>query len=407
LSAGAAVACKLSFTEHYFCLLYCEYKKIDADMTLLVTGGAGFIGANFVLDWLAASDEPIINLDKLTYAGNPETLASLQGDARHQLVQGDIGDSALVSRLLAEHQPRAVVNFAAESHVDRSIHGPGEFIETNIVGTFRLLESVRGYWSALPVGAVSDRDEPSANAPSQSETAPTKSGFRFLHVSTDEVYGSLAKGDPAFSETHRYEPNSPYSASKAASDHLVRAWHHTYGLPVLTTNCSNNYGPYHFPEKLIPLMIVNALAGKPLPVYGDGMQIRDWLYVKDHCSAIRRVLEAGRLGEVYNVGGWNEKPNIEIVQTICKLLDEMRPKADGGSYASQITYVTDRPGHDRRYAIDARKLEAELGWKPAETFDTGIRKTVEWYLANPVWVQHVQSGAYREWVNQNYAGRQA
>jgi dTDP-glucose 4,6-dehydratase len=372
-------------------------------MTLLVTGGAGFIGANFVLDWLADSNESIINLDKLTYAGNPETLASLQSDTRHTLVQGDIGDSALVSRLLAEHQPRAVVNFAAESHVDRSIHGPGEFIETNIVGTFRLLESVRGYWSALPVGAVSDRDEPSANASSRSETAPTKSGFRFLHVSTDEVYGSLAKGDPAFSETHRYEPNSPYSASKAASDHLVRAWHHTYGLPVLTTNCSNNYGPYHFPEKLIPLMIVNALAGKPLPVYGDGMQIRDWLYVKDHCSAIRRVLEAGRLGEVYNVGGWNEKPNIEIVQTICQLLDEMRPKADGTSYAQQITYVTDRPGHDRRYAIDARKLEAELGWKPAETFDTGIRKTVEWYLANPEWVQHVQSGAYREWVNKQYS----
>ena len=352
-------------------------------MTILVTGGAGFIGANFVLDWLAASDEPVVNLDKLTYAGNPETLASLQGDARHQLVQGDIGDSALVSRLLAEHRPRAVVNFAAESHVDRSIHGPGEFIQTNIVGTFNLLEAVRGFWGDLP--------------------ATEKSAFRFLHVSTDEVYGSLAKGDPAFTETHRYEPNSPYSASKAASDHLVRAWHHTYGLPVLTTNCSNNYGPYHFPEKLIPLMIVNALAGKPLPVYGDGMQIRDWLYVKDHCSAIRRVLEAGRLGEVYNVGGWNEKPNIEIVQTICRLLDEMRPKADGGTYASQITYVTDRPGHDRRYAIDARKLEAELGWKPAETFETGIRKTVEWYLANPEWVQHVQSGAYREWVNKHYA----
>ena len=351
-------------------------------MTILVTGGAGFIGANFVLDWLAASDEPVVNLDKLTYAGNPETLASLQGDARHQLVQGDIGDSALVSRLLAEHRPRAVVNFAAESHVDRSIHGPGEFIQTNIVGTFNLLEAVRGFWGDLP------------------ETE--KSAFRFLHVSTDEVYGSLAKGDAAFTETHRYEPNSPYSASKAASDHLVRAWHHTYGLPVLTTNCSNNYGPYHFPEKLIPLMIVNALAGKPLPVYGDGMQIRDWLYVKDHCSAIRRVLEAGRLGEVYNVGGWNEKPNIEIVQTICKLLDEMRPKADGGTYASQITYVTDRPGHDRRYAIDARKLEAELGWKPAETFETGIRKTVEWYLANPEWVQHVQSGAYREWVSKQY-----
>jgi dTDP-glucose 4,6-dehydratase len=352
-------------------------------MTLLVTGGAGFIGANFVLDWLAASDEPIINLDKLTYAGNPETLASLQGDARHQLVQGDIGDTALVSRLLTEHRPRAVVNFAAESHVDRSIHGPGDFIETNIVGTFRLLESVRGYWSALP----------DAN----------KEVFRFLHVSTDEVYGSLAKDDPAFDETHRYEPNSPYSASKAASDHLVRAWHHTYGLPVLTTNCSNNYGPYHFPEKLIPLMIVNALAGKPLPVYGDGMQVRDWLYVKDHCSAIRRVLQAGRLGEVYNVGGWNEKPNIEIVKTVCALLDELRPRADGQSYAKQITYVTDRPGHDRRYAIDARKLEAELGWKPAETFETGIRKTVQWYLANPEWVQHVQSGAYRDWVNKQYA----
>jgi dTDP-glucose 4,6-dehydratase len=352
-------------------------------MTLLVTGGAGFIGANFVLDWLAASEEPVINLDKLTYAGNPETLASLQGDARHQLVQGDIGDSALVSRLLAEHRPRAVINFAAESHVDRSIHGPGAFIDTNIVGTFHLLESVRGYWSALP-----DAEQ---------------AAFRFLHVSTDEVYGSLAKSDPAFAETHRYEPNSPYSASKAASDHLVRAWHHTYGLPVLTTNCSNNYGPDHFPEKLIPHMIVNALAGKPLPVYGDGMQIRDWLYVKDHCSAIRRVLEAGRLGETYNVGGWNEKPNIEIVQTICRLLDGLRPKPDGSSYASQITYVTDRPGHDRRYAIDARKLEAELGWKPAETFESGIRKTVEWYLANPEWVQHVQSGAYREWVQQHYS----
>jgi dTDP-glucose 4,6-dehydratase len=386
-------------------------------MTLLVTGGAGFIGANFVLDWLAASDEPIINLDKLTYAGNPETLASLQGDARHQLVQGDIGDAALVSRLLAEHKPRAVVNFAAESHVDRSIHGPGEFIETNIVGTFRLLEAVRSYWSHLPVGAVSDREKKheggssrSETAPtdtSPTETAPTQESFRFLHVSTDEVYGSLAKGDPAFTENHRYEPNSPYSASKAASDHLVRAWHHTYGLPVLTTNCSNNYGSYHFPEKLIPLMIVNALAGKPLPVYGDGMQVRDWLYVKDHCSAIRRVLEAGRLGEVYNVGGWNEKPNIEIVKTVCALLDELRPRADGKPYAEQISYVTDRPGHDRRYAIDARKLEAELGWKPAETFDTGIRKTVEWYLANPDWVSHVQSGAYRDWVNQNYTGRQA
>ena len=351
-------------------------------MTLLVTGAAGFIGANFVLDWLASSQESIINLDKLTYAGNLETLSSLQGDARHVFVQGDIGDAELVNRLLAKHQPRAVLNFAAESHVDRSILGPVDFIETNIVGTFRLLESVRGYWSALPESS--------------------KSAFRFLHVSTDEVYGSLSKDDPAFAETHRYEPNSPYSASKAASDHLVRAWHHTYGLPVLTTNCSNNYGPYHFPEKLIPLMIVNALAGKPLPVYGDGMQIRDWLYVKDHCSAIRRVLEAGRLGETYNVGGWNEKPNIEIVKTVCALLDELRPRADGKPYAQQISYVTDRPGHDRRYAIDARKLEAELGWKPAETFETGIRKTVQWYLANPQWVSNVQSGAYRDWVQKQY-----
>ena len=376
-------------------------------MTLLVTGGAGFIGANFVLDWLASSDEPIINLDKLTYAGNPETLASLHGDARHQLVQGDIGDTALVSRLLAEHQPRAVVNFAAESHVDRSIHGPGDFIETNIVGTFRLLESVRGYWLQLPrenMDRFVPRDDGADVIASEArQSMVTQQGFRFLHVSTDEVYGTLAKDDPAFAETNRYEPNSPYSASKAASDHLVRAWHHTYGLPVLTTNCSNNYGPYHFPEKLIPLMIVNALAGKALPVYGDGMQIRDWLYVKDHCSAIRRVLEAGRLGETYNVGGWNEKPNIEIVKTVCSLLDELRPRADGKPYAEQISYVTDRPGHDRRYAIDARKLEAELGWKPAETFETGIRKTVEWYLANPDWVSHVQSGAYREWVSKQYA----
>jgi dTDP-glucose 4,6-dehydratase len=354
---------------------------------ILVTGGAGFIGANFVLDWLAQHDEPVINLDKLTYAGNLETLASLQGDARHVFVQGDIGDAALVSRLLAEHRPRAVVNFAAESHVDRSIHGPEDFIQTNIVGTFHLLESVRAYWGGLP-GAE-------------------REAFRFLHVSTDEVYGSLGKDDPAFTENHRYEPNSPYSASKAASDHLVRAYHHTYGLPVLTTNCSNNYGPYHFPEKLIPLMIVNALAGKALPVYGDGMQIRDWLYVKDHCSAIRRVLEAGRLGEVYNVGGWNEKPNIEIVHTVCALLDELRPRADGQPYAAQISYVTDRPGHDRRYAIDARKLEAELGWKPAETFESGIRKTVQWYLNNPDWVAHVQSGAYREWVGKQYSGSAA
>ncbi|MDD2845587.1 MAG: dTDP-glucose 4,6-dehydratase [Rhodoferax sp.] len=358
---------------------------------ILVTGGAGFIGANFVLDWLAIHDEPVINLDKLTYAGNPETLQSLQGDARHTLVQGDIGDTTLVSQLLATHQPRAVVNFAAESHVDRSIHGPGEFIQTNIVGTFNLLESVRGYWSGLP------QDNRAGGV------APTKDSFRFLHVSTDEVYGSLKKDDPAFTETSHIEPNSPYSASKAASDHLVRAWHHTYGLPVLTTNCSNNYGPYHFPEKLIPLMIVNALAGKALPVYGDGQQIRDWLYVKDHCSAIRRVLEAGRLGEIYNVGGWNEKANLDIVHTVCSLLDELRPRADGKPYKDQITYVTDRPGHDRRYAIDARKLERELGWKPAETFESGIRKTVQWYLDNPDWVAHVQSGAYRDWVQKQYA----
>jgi dTDP-glucose 4,6-dehydratase len=354
---------------------------------ILVTGGAGFIGANFVLDWIATSDEPVVNLDKLTYAGNLETLASLKNNPNHIFVQGDIGDSALVDRLLAEHKPRAVVNFAAESHVDRSIHGPEDFVQTNVLGTFRLLESVRGFWSALP--------------------ADQKTAFRFLHVSTDEVYGSLSKTDPAFTEENKYEPNSPYSASKAASDHLVRAWHHTYGLPVLTTNCSNNYGPFHFPEKLIPLMIVNALAGKPLPVYGDGMQVRDWLYVKDHCSAIRRVLEAGKLGETYNVGGWNEKPNIEIVNTVCALLDELRPKADGKPYKEQITYVTDRPGHDRRYAIDARKLEAELGWKPAETFDTGIRKTVEWYLANSEWVRNVQSGAYREWVEKQYDAKAA
>jgi len=351
---------------------------------IFVTGGAGFIGANFVLDWLAQGDEPVVNLDKLTYAGNRENLAALDGDARHVFVQGDIGDTALVAQLLAQHRPRAVLNFAAESHVDRSIHGPGDFIQTNVVGTFRLLEAVRAYWDALPAGE--------------------REAFRFLHVSTDEVYGSLAPADPAFTETHRYEPNSPYSASKAASDHLVRAWHHTYGLPVLTTNCSNNYGPFHFPEKLIPLMIVNALAGKPLPVYGDGMQVRDWLYVKDHCSAIRRVLAAGRLGETYNVGGWNEKPNIEIVRTVCALLDDMRPRAEGASYASQIAYVKDRPGHDRRYAIDARKIERDLGWKPAETFESGIRKTVQWYLDHPQWVQRVQSGAYREWVQKQYAG---
>ena len=349
---------------------------------ILVTGGAGFIGGNFVLDWVAQHDEPVVNLDKLTYAGNLETLAPLQGNPRHIFVQGDIGDKALLDKLLAEHQPRAVINFAAESHVDRSIHGPEDFIQTNIVGTFHLLESVRAYYNGLSDAA--------------------KAAFRFLHVSTDEVYGTLAPDAPAFTEQHPYEPNSPYSASKAASDHLVRAYHHTYGLPVLTTNCSNNYGPYHFPEKLIPLMIVNALAGKPLPVYGDGMQVRDWLYVKDHCSAIRRVLEAGRVGETYNIGGWNEKPNIEIVHRICALLDEKRPRADGTSYAEQITHVQDRPGHDRRYAIDARKIERELGWRPAETFESGIDKTVQWYLDNLQWVQNVQSGAYREWVSRQY-----
>jgi dTDP-glucose 4,6-dehydratase len=352
---------------------------------ILVTGSAGFIGSNFVLDWCAQHEEGVISLDKLTYAGNLENLATLKNDSRHIFVQGDIGDAELVGKLLKQYRPRAVVNFAAESHVDRSIHGPEDFIQTNIVGTFHLLEAVRAYWSGM-------------------ESAE-KTGFRFLHVSTDEVYGSLAKGEPAFSETHRYEPNSPYSASKAASDHLVRAYHHTYGLPVLTTNCSNNYGPFHFPEKLIPLLIVNSLAGKPLPVYGDGQQIRDWLYVKDHCSAIRRVLEKGKLGEVYNVGGWNEKANLDIVHTVCALLDELTPRTDGKSYREQITFVTDRPGHDRRYAIDARKIERELGWKPAETFETGIRKTVQWYLDNQDWVSHVQSGDYRQWVEKNYAGR--
>ena len=350
---------------------------------ILLTGGAGFIGSNFVLDWLNQSNEPVLNLDNLTYAGNLQNLASLDGNLRHIFVKGDIGNGALVSSLLRQHRPRAVLNFAAESHVDRSIHGPEDFIKTNIVGTFRMLEEVRTYWNQL------EGDE--------------KLSFRFLHVSTDEVYGSLSKDDPAFTEAHRYEPNSPYSASKAASDHLVRAYHHTYGLPVLTTNCSNNYGPYHFPEKLIPLMIVNALAGKPLPVYGDGQQVRDWLYVKDHCSAIRRVLEAGKLGEVYNVGGWNEKPNLSIVHAVCALLDELQPRPDGKSYSEQIAYVKDRPGHDRRYAIDASKIERELGWKPVETFETGIRKTVSWYLDNPDWVAQVQSGAYRDWVQNHYA----
>jgi dTDP-glucose 4,6-dehydratase len=381
---------------------------------ILVTGGAGFIGSNFVLDWVCRSDEPILNLDKLTYAGNLENLASLEGNTRHAFIRGDIGDADLVTRLLKEHKPRAVINFAAESHVDRSIHGPEDFIQTNIVGTFRLLEAVRVYWSG--------------------SSHETKQRFRFLHVSTDEVYGSLDKGEPAFTEARRYEPNSPYSASKAAGDHMVRAYHHTYGLPVLTTNCSNNYGPYHFPEKLIPLMIVNALAGKPLPVYGDGQQVRDWLYVKDHCSAIRLVLEAGRVGEVYNVGGCNEKPNIEIVHRVCDILDELRPLNSGSSkwevgsgkvspplptshyplstphsplptYRSLIVHVADRPGHDRRYAIDASKIERELGWKPAETFETGIRKTIQWYLGNQSWVSNVQSGVYRTWFEKNYQNR--
>ncbi|MCC4114172.1 dTDP-glucose 4,6-dehydratase [Aromatoleum toluclasticum] len=353
---------------------------------IFVTGGAGFIGANFVLDWLRTSDEPVLNLDALTYAGNLENLAALQGDSRHVFVQGDICDRALIDRLFAEHRPRAIVHFAAESHVDRSIHGPAAFVRTNVDGTFTLLEAARDYWSALD--------------------GEGRAAFCFLHVSTDEVYGSLGPNDPPFAETKAYEPNSPYSASKAASDHLVRAWHHTYGLPVLTTNCSNNYGPYQFPEKLIPLMIANALAGKALPVYGDGRNVRDWLYVGDHCAAIREVLARGRVGETYNVGGWNEMPNIDIVHTVCALLDELRPDA-AGPHARLITYVADRPGHDRRYAIDARKIERELGWRPAETFETGIRKTIAWYLANQDWVAHVQSGAYREWLARNYGERRA
>ncbi len=350
---------------------------------ILVTGGAGFIGGNFVLDWLAnPTAESIINLDKLTYAGNLATLDSLKSDPRHIFVHGDMSDKELVTKLLKEHQPRAIVNFAAESHVDRSIHGPAEFVQTNIVGTFNLLECARSYWNAL--------DE------------SKKSAFRFHHVSTDEVYGSLSSTAPAFMETHPYEPNSPYSASKAASDHLVRAWFHTYGLPVVTTNCSNNYGPYHFPEKLIPLVILNALKNKPLPIYGDGQQVRDWLYVGDHCSAIREVLAKGKLGETYNIGGWNEKANIDVVKTICQILDELKPRADGKTYAEQITFVKDRPGYDRRYAIDASKIKRELSWRPAETFNTGIKKTVQWYLDNPAWVEGVVSGSYREWLQKQY-----
>jgi len=347
---------------------------------IIVTGGAGFIGANFILDWIAATGEPVINLDKLTYAGNLGNLAALRSDARHEFVRGDIGDRALVGALLERHAPRAIVNFAAESHVDRSIHGPAAFIETNVVATFGLLDAVKTWWSKLPEAK--------------------RSTFRFLHVSTDEVYGSLAAGDPAFHERTPYAPNSPYSASKAASDHLVRAYHHTYGLPVLTTNCSNNYGPRQFPEKLIPLMIVNAIAGKPLPVYGDGQNVRDWLYVGDHCSAIRSVLAAGAPGATYNVGGSAEMTNLDVVHTICRTLAELRP---GRDYATQVTFVKDRPGHDRRYAIDAARIRGELGWTPDETFASGMRRTIAWYLDNPAWLDAVTSGAYHEWVSLQYA----
>ncbi|WP_136413129.1 dTDP-glucose 4,6-dehydratase [Herbaspirillum sp. ST 5-3] len=352
---------------------------------IFVTGGAGFIGSNFVLDWLANGDESVVNLDKLTYAGNLNNLLSLRQDTRHIFVKGDIGDTALVTSLLNKHRPRAILHFAAESHVDRSIHGPGEFIKTNVNGTFSLLEAARAYYAEL--------------------SEPERAGFRFLHVSTDEVYGSLGPADAPFTEQTAYAPNSPYSASKAASDHLVRAYHHTYGLPTLTTNCSNNYGPYHFPEKLIPLVITNALAGKALPIYGDGKNVRDWLYVGDHCAAIRRVLQDGRPGETYNIGGWNEKTNLEVVHTLCDILDKLAPRK-AGSYRDQITFVTDRPGHDRRYAIDAGKIERELGWKPAETFETGIQKTVQWYLDHQDWVCDVQSGEYLKWVEKNYAQRE-
>jgi dTDP-glucose 4,6-dehydratase len=355
--------------------------------TILVTGGAGFIGCNFVLCWIEAVGSPVVNLDLLTYAGNPESLASLEGDDCHRLVRGDICDKDLVGSLLRENRPRAVVHFAAESHVDRSITGPGEFVRTNVVGTFTLLEQVRAYWTGLDEG--------------------DKKRFRFLHVSTDEVYGTLSPEGPAFCETTAYAPNSPYAASKAASDHLVRAYHHTYGLPVLTTNCSNNYGPFQFPEKLIPLMILNALEGKPLPVYGDGANVRDWLFVEDHCSAIRAVLERGRVGETYNVGGNSERKNIDVVTTICDLVDEMRPDAKIGSRQKLITYVKDRPGHDRRYAIDASKLAREIGWEPAERFESGLRRTVRWYLENPAWVENVRSGAYLQWIEQNYGERLA
>ena len=352
---------------------------------ILVTGGAGFIGANFVLDWLAGSDEPVVNLDKLTYAGNVKNLTSIANDNRHIFVQGDIGDTALITQLLQTHQPRAVINFAAESHVDRSILGPEDFVQTNVVGTFHLLESVRAYWNNLDDAG--------------------KSAFRFLHVSTDEVYGSLGPNDAPFTETTAYAPNSPYSASKAASDHLVRAYHHTYGLPVLTTNCSNNYGPYQFPEKLIPLVMMNAIAGKALPIYGDGLNVRDWLYVGDHCSAIRTVLAQGQVGEVYNVGGWNEKANIDVVKTICTILDDLHASSPVTPHAELITFVKDRAGHDRRYAIDATKLQRELNWMPQETFETGIRKTVAWYLANQDWVADIASGEYRNWIAKQYGSK--
>ena len=349
---------------------------------ILVTGGAGFIGGNFVLQALQTNVSGLVNLDKITYAGNLQTLQSVNNFPNYFFVQGDIGDKDLVSKLLSKHRPSSIINFAAESHVDRSIHGPQDFIQTNIVGTFNLLESARSYFDTLQ---GSEKDQ-----------------FRFLHVSTDEVYGTLEKSAPAFSETNPYEPNSPYAASKAASDHLVRAWFHTYGLPVLTTNCSNNYGPYQFPEKLIPLVIHNALKGKPLPIYGDGLQVRDWLYVTDHCEAIHTVLHKGKLGETYNIGGNNEKTNISVVQTICSILDQLKPRFDQKSYAEQITFVKDRPGHDRRYAIDASKVERDLGWRPAETFDTGIRKTIQWYLDNPAWIEGVVSGSYRDWLQKQY-----
>jgi dTDP-glucose 4,6-dehydratase len=351
---------------------------------ILVTGGAGFIGANFIHQWIAAGEGPAVNLDKLTYAGNPGNLAKLAGNPRHFFVKGDIGDRELVGRLLREHRPRAIVHFAAESHVDRSIHGPADFVQTNVNGTFALLEEARAWWSGLP-RAEQER-------------------FRFLHVSTDEVYGSLGGGDPAFSETTPYAPNSPYAASKAASDHLVRAYHHTYGLPTLTTNCSNNYGPYQFPEKLIPLMIANAVGGKPLPVYGDGRNVRDWLYVADHCEAVRAVLARGRPGETYNIGGNAEKTNLEVIAAICAILDELRPGP--ARHSSLVTHVADRPGHDRRYAMDTGKIERELGWRPRERFETGLRKTVEWYLSNLAWVECVASGAYRSWIDLNYGRRE-